>query len=216
LLKKLKPYQIFIYSYLIILILGLTGLMMMEKGDMIMWWAERRSTFWTSSFMFANELGEEWGFIFVGLYFLFVIPYRAIAVALDGLLISIVTQSLKFLLAQPRPLKVFGGNIEMANPVENWHVVDGMNSLPSGHTSAAFAFVSLLCVYAKNRPVVQFVLVLIATLGGMARIYSVNHFLIDVLLGSLVGVIIGFAVGFLTERYIPENWQRFRIFKNTK
>lgn len=211
-LRKLKAYQYFLTFYLVLLIAGSWLRLETDHGYLIYWWADNRSEFWTFVFYWADLMGEEYGYILFGLYFLFVIPYRALSLALTGLVVTIITQALKFLFGQPRPRTYYGTDIDTIYPVEGWHIVDGINSLPSGHTSGAFALVALICYYSKNKPFVQILLVVLASLTGMARVYGINHFLVDVLAGSLVGVLVGFGMGYLTEKYMPEKWKEFRFF----
>lgn len=61
-------------------------------------------------------------------------------------------------------------------------------AFPSGHTTTAFA-VLLLTGFIINKKYAVFGLMLIAWLAGMSRVYLSQHFLIDVLGGSMLGVL---------------------------
>jgi membrane-associated phospholipid phosphatase len=60
-------------------------------------------------------------------------------------------------------------------------------SFPSGHTTTAFA-VLVLAGFITQKKYALFWLMLIAWLAGISRVYLSQHFLIDVLGGSLLGV----------------------------
>jgi membrane-associated phospholipid phosphatase len=60
-------------------------------------------------------------------------------------------------------------------------------AFPSGHTTTAFALL-ILAGFIINRKYALFGLMLIAWLAGISRVYLSQHFLIDVLGGSLLGV----------------------------
>ncbi len=60
-------------------------------------------------------------------------------------------------------------------------------SFPSGHTTTVFAIL-LLTGFILNRKYAVFGLMFLAWLAGMSRVYLSQHFLIDVLGGSILGV----------------------------
>jgi membrane-associated phospholipid phosphatase len=60
-------------------------------------------------------------------------------------------------------------------------------SFPSGHTTTAFA-VLLLAGFITEKKYAMLCLMLIAWLAGISRVYLSQHFLVDVLGGSLLGV----------------------------
>jgi membrane-associated phospholipid phosphatase len=71
------------------------------------------------------------------------------------------------------------------------HLVQGIeqhynNSFPSGHTTAIFAF-CLACALLLRKWYYQIGLLLLAVLVGYSRMYLSQHFLIDVIIGSLIG-----------------------------
>ena len=77
---------------------------------------------------------------------------------------------------------------------EHLSIVDGTdhhknNSFPSGHTSAAFTFATILALIYEYR-VLQYLLPMLASLVAISRIYLGQHFLMDVLVGGILGVFI--------------------------
>ena len=72
-------------------------------------------------------------------------------------------------------------------------IVEGVDlhstlSMPSGHTSAVFAFCFSLALFCPKWWQ-KMLCLLIAILVGYSRIYLSQHFLADVLAGSIVGIV---------------------------
>lgn len=106
------------------------------------------------------------------------------------LLAGLGAQALKHIFSTPRPKSFFGENA--------LHTVTGVAmlssySMPSGHTATAFSMFLLLVFIAnekgKNSKTLQAVLYFLAWLVGMSRIYLSQHFLEDVIVGSIIGVV---------------------------
>ncbi|MBM3410956.1 MAG: phosphatase PAP2 family protein [Bacteroidetes bacterium] len=86
----------------------------------------------------------------------------------------------------------------LGTPIE--HLIPGVEqhrhqSFPSGHTAAAFAIASLLCLIDPPKPLVQYsagarqlLLLTLAFAVGYTRVYLSQHFFEDVLAGSFLGV----------------------------
>lgn len=80
------------------------------------------------------------------------------------------------------------------------HLIPGVEqhrhqSFPSGHTAAAFAVASLLCLIDPLKPLTQYsagarqlLLLTLAFAVGYTRVYLSQHFFEDVLAGSFLGV----------------------------
>ncbi len=66
--------------------------------------------------------------------------------------------------------------------------VHSSKSFPSGHTTSAFAFFAALALIAKYQYARLF-FVFMAILTGYSRIYLSQHFLVDVLVGSIIGTL---------------------------
>jgi membrane-associated phospholipid phosphatase len=109
------------------------------------------------------------------------------AYAISGLL----AQLLKNLIYSPRPKEYF-------KMKEHIYLIDGItntgsSSFPSGHTASIFALVTMLAFFGKDKKLCALYLVP-AILVGYSRIYLAQHFLLDVLSGSLIGVLTAFFV----------------------
>jgi len=106
---------------------------------------------------------------------------------------------------EPRPIKFFSVNF----PDIQLHQIVGehlhsSHSFPSGHTITAFAFFLALAYFTK-RPLLHFLYFVLALLVGFSRIYLSQHFVLDVLVGSVVGVAVTVSWQFYFEK-LPLKW----------
>ena len=106
-----------------------------------------------------------------------------------------ITQPIKTAIARPRPFND-------ANKPWNEHVrpipdeiLRGNNSFPSGHTSGAFALLTPMFWFARDRRV-RAGLMLWGTLQGVGRVYTAAHFPFCVLMGGLLGFSMGTLIFF--------------------
>ncbi len=119
-----------------------------------------------------------------------------------------ITQSIKFLAGRSRPY-LNNGNTEFASfTFEEDHV-----SLPSGHSTAAFAISSVLAGKIDNT-YASIGLYSIATLTALSRVYSDAHWTSDVLLGSVIGYVTGKAVLNLHEQETKTSSLQFSPLAN--
>jgi membrane-associated phospholipid phosphatase len=77
--------------------------------------------------------------------------------------------------------------------VEGVEIFQGATSFPSGHTMSSFAIYGLAAFLFEN-PNLKIIFALIAVLIGVSRVYLIEHFPEDVLLGAILGLIIGISV----------------------
>ncbi len=105
-----------------------------------------------------------------------------------------ITGVLKAVAGRSRPYRNEG------NMRFNWFETTGSRwSLPSGHTTAAFAISSVLH-RRIDRPWVSAGLYLLSGVTVMNRIYEDKHWLSDTVLGAAIGTAVGLAVGDLVEK----------------
>lgn len=146
--------------------------------------------------VFYTSLGNSgWIFIVIGALLLFFRGTRAagassLAGMAAGLLVTNLT--LKPLVARPRPWVVMEGFTTLVTS-------NDMNSFPSGHTCAAFAFALGLCA-ALPQKWAKAAALIAAALMGFSRLYVGVHFPSDVLAGAAVGVVCGLLGGWLVRK----------------
>jgi membrane-associated phospholipid phosphatase len=152
----------------------------------------------TSFFIYFTWLGDGLFCVLTGIaLFFFNRRYLSVLVISSYLLSGLITQVLKYFIIEARPAvylkdstyKYFIDTVTLHN----------FHAFPSGHTASAFALATVLAVALDNRPL-SVLFLLTAILVGYSRIYLGQHFLIDVLFGSLIGVISAIACLFVTRK----------------
>ena len=113
---------------------------------------------------------------------------------------ALVAQGLKSFFSMPRPKEFFG-------PGKYPYFIDGVthvgfSSFPSGHATSVFALATMLAMLGKNKKW-NILYLPGALLVGYSRIYLGQHFLGDILMGSLIGVILAILVHWLFIRRKP-------------
>ena len=186
-----KEYQHFrvaiLFSVIIALLLGLF-LFIYGKDQSFLMINGRYSTEADYFFNYVTFLGD--GLIWVPL-FLYVLMYRRdffIAVLAGLIICTLITHVGKRLIFadEPRPLRLLH---DMARAVPLMEGRDSYsNSFPSGHTSTAFTFALLLAYLVRHR-FAMFVFPLLAFLVGYSRVYLAQHFVTDVVAGTVIGIV---------------------------
>lgn len=151
-------------------------------------------------FKYATRLGE--GFpVYLGLFLLIWSRKNGLLILLGQALTFIITQALKFSFAYPRPATYFQQmGADLPDTVPGVALRRAMNSFPSGHTSAAFALFTCLALIVPKK--YSPLLIASAWIVAYSRIYLSQHFLEDILLGSIIGVISSCAVYMFMQYYI--------------
>lgn len=103
-----------------------------------------------------------------------------LAFILNILLVNILVKNL---VARPRPYDVANFTDLLVHKLSD-------NSFPSGHTSYALTFATIVTLLNKNKALKIFTDVL-AVLMAFSRLYLYVHFPTDVLAGAIFGILIG-------------------------
>jgi membrane-associated phospholipid phosphatase len=156
-------------------------------------------------FRYVTWLGEEFPVI-VGVIFL-IWNLNSVWNRRNGLFIllsqgltCIITQALKFAFAHPRPATYFDSmGVGLPETVPGVHLRRAMNSFPSGHTSAAFSLFICLALITPRKWAPLWVVSAWAV--AYSRIYLSQHFLEDILLGSVIGLFSTIAIYMLMDFY---------------
>lgn len=208
--QTVRDYSLFFWIYLLFLIGGSILLFVIEKGDAIFYFSERRSEVGDAAFRFITKLGEEYVY-FIALIGLLFYRFRyAIILPAIGISVSIFSYFLKRFFAHDRPSLYFRklDLLDSIQLVDGIRLNGGANSFPSGHTMSAFAFYTFIVLVLPRKKWIAFLGIALAILVGISRIYLVQHFLEDIYLGSIIGVALGMFWYALIEHYPkqPHKW----------
>ena len=107
------------------------------------------------------------------------------AMALAIALTVVIFKAVKNLVGRPRPFETWDSLACIMLPPDRF-------SFPSGHTMTAFSVIGVLYVLV---PGAWFLLLPVAVLIGLSRVYLGLHYPTDVLIGALLGSAIGLLVG---------------------
>lgn len=110
---------------------------------------------------------------------------------------TVLVQFLKLVVFKDalRPLSYFKGQAHA------WHLVQNLliheyNSMPSGHTSAAW-FMCFWISLAANKPWITLLMVFYAILVAYSRVYLFQHFPVDTAAGAMIGTGVSLLVYYL-------------------
>jgi membrane-associated phospholipid phosphatase len=111
---------------------------------------------------------------------------------ISALLSLLISQTCKHLLfsSEHRP-SYFYNDLELVDGVDQHK----NNSFPSGHTTAAFTFVTVLA-FSTSKKWIHYLLPIFAS-----RIYLGQHFLIDVVVGAILGIFIAIFSFYFFDRF---------------
>ncbi|UCS95701.1 phosphatase PAP2 family protein [Echinicola marina] len=205
--KKSIPYTYIFYYFFIVFLIGAIFLSR-PKGAVELLINQHHFLWADIFFSTVTHLGD-------GLVFLAVFPvllmYRysfALLCSLNAaihMLIALLMKKLIFPHA-PRPLEYFKDVdlVQVAGvTMHHWH------SFPSGHTATAFALTSMVSMVFPKRHFFQVLMLLIAVLVGFSRVYLMQHFMGDVLVGSFLGLSSALLSRCLVVRYFNS-----KVFKS--
>lgn len=208
---KTQTFKHFSWAFLAILLLS-TPLLFMPKEFLNLWLNELHSPFLDLFFKYATHLGNGWVLVPLLIFALsrnyFLSLVFVIATFFESLLVQLVLKN-GFFSDVLRPI----GYIK---DVELLHYVEGvklysMHSFPSGHTQTAFLVFTFLALFCK-RTVGAYVLLLLAAIVALSRVYLLQHFFVDVFVGSIIGysflVIILFLFGKYSNLPMLPKWNR--------
>lgn len=136
-------------------------------------------------------VGQGWRLVFLSLFLLAIawafekpsIKSVAIQTLIAHGIAALLANVLKHLIGRPRPKFVHSGDWEMS-----FSLVSGLDSFPSGHSTASFAVATVL---AKRFPVVSPLCLGIALFVGISRVLRGSHFPTDVMGGAIIGILSG-------------------------
>ena len=182
-----KQNRYFFLSYFILLVLGIFILITYSKIDGFILMNSLHHRALDYFFIPYTYLGDGWFTVVIAIILFFSKKrYLALMIISSFALSGIITQILKFFIDEARPAYYLAKT--------NYpYFIDGvtlhnLHSFPSGHTTSAFALAATLGFAVKNKNY-SILFLLMAALAGYSRIYLGQHFMNDVLVGSIIGML---------------------------
>jgi len=186
------------------LLLGALLIFLTEKGDIILFFNDHRSHYGDLFFRFATMAGEEITYVLVLIFLLIYKRSAAWLVPITGGVVMLVSKGLKEIFQQDRPVAWFKklDLFEHLNVIQGEPLFSGASSFPSGHTMSAFALFGVLTLLLPQKKWVAILILSLAILVGISRVYLIHHFFVDIYAGSIIGTLLALVI------YIY--WYQFR------
>ena len=202
--KILKENKIYFGLVGLFLILGSILLIFIDHGDVIFFFSDNRTAFGDTFFRLMTQLGEEWPYILALAFFLFVRYSYALLIPVTGIVVALISFSLKRIFLHSRPSIYFEelGRLEELNLIENVTLLSGPTSFPSGHTISAFAIFGVIALMLRQKKIIAVGLFFMALGAALSRVYLVQHFFIDVWFGSFLGSFIALLLFVSVQTFI--------------
>jgi membrane-associated phospholipid phosphatase len=190
-MKSLKAILIsnrnFFIGYLFFFCIGLIFFLSVGKATSFIELNPYHQSALDSFFVGVTFLGDGRFAIIICLIYLVLRRWSRACQLIAAFLVSaLVAQVLKNIFSMPRPKQYFPAG-------QYSYFIDGVThigfaSFPSGHSTSVFAMATLLAIFDGNKKG-NILYLLVAVAVGYSRIYLGQHFLVDVLVGSVIGTL---------------------------
>lgn len=201
----MNAWKIYVTGTILFLVIGITLTFPGDKGYFLKWLTEHRNPFLDYYFYYITRLGEEYGFVVIGLILWLRSWRKMLVIPLLGAIVILVSYLLKNLFSEERPLlylRRIGWDGPMA--VLDYQLLSGHASFPSGHSLAAWALFTLIAAMIR-KPWVSLACLFLAISVSLSRVYLLAHFLRDVLGGAAIGFALGATIYFLYDKWMNKN-----------
>ncbi len=182
-----KENRLFFLLFSLFVLASICLLTILSKTDGFYFLNPVHNYFLTNFFIFFTYLGDGLFCIATGIG-LFIFKKRSLGLmVLSSYAISgIIAQVLKYFVIEARPA-VFLQKTAYPYFIDDV-TLHNYSSFPSGHSASAFALAAVLSFSAKNKNY-SILFLVAAILVGYSRIYLAQHFIEDVLAGSVIGFV---------------------------
>ncbi len=200
-----KQNKIFFIGYFLLVIIAIFVLIFYSKADgfilMNPWHPHPLNYF----FIPFTYLGDGIFIIALSLILFFCKKrFLSLMIFSSYVLSGIIAQVLKYFIIEARPA-VYLQKTNYPYFIDDV-TLHNFHSFPSGHTASAFALAAVLSFSVKNKNH-SMIFLIMAALVGYSRMYLGQHFMDDVLAGSVMGFISAIICWIYLEKYFK------RIFK---
>jgi len=181
-----QPFKQYSWAFFALLLLS-SPLLFTNKEFLTLWLNQHHNSFLDIFFKYVTYIGNGWLLLPL---FLFVLSRNyylslvlGISIFVESLLVQVILKN-GFFADVVRPIKYIAQS-DLLHRVEGVEIYN-MHSFPSGHTQTAFLLFTFLALFCKRRTT-AYILLFIAVLIGISRVYILQHFFIDVWFGALIG-----------------------------
>ncbi len=181
----IKQNSWFIIAYFIVLATASLFLLLSNSETVTLSINQMHNSIFDEIFKFTTHFGEAWFGIPICIYLLISNKKWGITASFVGIISTLITQFNKHF--------VFDNALRPSLLLKDYKLnfVEGVeilqyNSFPSGHTTFAFAIFTCLALFYK-KPWQQLFFLFCAVAVAFSRIYLLQHFLRDTVVGSLIG-----------------------------
>jgi len=187
---------------IISLLLITSPLLFLDKEIPSLWVNSWHSPFLDVFFRYITYLGDGLILIPVLIFLLFnsytLSAIFAVTTAFEAVLVQLVLKK-GFFAYLDRP-SAYIPNFDQLHTVagENIH---SLHTFPSGHTQTIFMVIVFIALAAKKRNGFNILLIVVALLTGLSRIYLLQHFFVDVWVGAAIGFSIPVMAIYLLQKY---------------
>lgn len=204
-MQIIKQHRAYFVLYFFFLLVGAYLLVIYSKSSIHLYFNQFHNPFLDQSFKYLTHLGDGWTVVLLGFIFLLFHSRRAsYLIWFSGILSGLLSQGMKHWIfgATPRPFKYFTEIKPYVLHYVNDIDLNMINSMPSGHTSTAFAlYLAIAMIYKSRR--IDNIMFLLAFAIGVSRIYLSQHFFEDIYIGSMIGVLSSIVI--YSWIYSPKN-----------
>lgn len=187
-----------IYILLAYVLLGMGLSLAMEKGTFELWLNGKNNLFFDQFFKYVTLFGDGWLYLLLAIGFL---TYRYAWFLY--LLLTVVAQTIFVQIPkrvifpdEKRPAAFFEGlNLNFVEGVQ----IHTSFSFPSGHSATAFAIATVLMLVFPKLKKLHIVVGVLAVLAAFSRIYLMQHFVLDTVVGGLIGILVAWLSFFATR-----------------
>ncbi len=200
--RILNVNRYFVVPYLVFLLISIVTIIFVSKAQIHIELNKLNSPFLDQFFKRVTLLGNGIFYLLL-LIVLLLYSYRwsiafVASVAISNLMVFIGKQILFKEALRPTLYFEIYGNYKL-------HLVEGvklhtLDSFPSGHATTAFTLFIMLAFVVRNNTL-KFLCFVLALLIGYSRIYLSQHFLVDVVAGSVIGVISVLLMWYLSKKW---------------
>jgi len=212
--KLVRDNTAFLYPYAFLLVVGIIFILSVDKLQLHLSFGQFHSTMQDQLWPVLTHLGDGIVVGIVALIALLIKVRYGLIIGLAAILNGVSTQFFKRqVFDMPRPSHYLSGHPDFVT-VPGFEMAEHF-SFPSGHTSAAFCLYFCLAAFVPQRWL-KIAFLLLAVVSAYSRIYLNQHFLEDVLAGSLLGifwVMLIYPIFSTTDWALKSKWLKASVLK---